>query len=425
MPFGDGHRVLRLALEYDVPVSGASLHVGDFTVENRRVTQVFAAERMDAGTPAANGNFVILELDRRDEAAKTVVDLHPRPKPGTPDAAGPGKGEKPMGMGGPPPHVMANGRVRRGPHGLSKKREPVALKAAQVGAIRASDGTVLEPGGTVVSSVEFNALSDLFRQFWYGDVEYNLYKPAGYDPSRKYPLVLFIGDAGIAGKEARITLEQGLGAVCWVEEEIQKEHPCFVLAPVHNDEEPITDDDYWCTERLDVIKEICDHVLREYSIDRTRVYTTGQSMGCMSSFELMYRYPGYFAAALCVSGHWDREKIVTCARRGQPVWFFTSEEDGGGGPCAKEVAAMCRERGIPFGWYEWDGRLSPAELDRLAEEAAKDPNTFRITLYPGDTAMRRGMEDEADGAHPAGWYLTYRIRAVCRWLLSNQLSSTN
>lgn len=419
-PFGDGQRVLRLALKYDRAVDGDSLDIGAFSVENRTIVNVFAATAPDGEAPAPSGDYVILELDKHDRAALTVVDLKPHPGP---PAGGPGPEGAPPERDRVPrkEHVMANGRVRRGPHGLSKKREPIALRAEQTGEIKDAAGGVIEPGSVVVSSREVNELSDLFRTFQYGDVEYNLYIPENYDPSKKYPLVMFIGDAGIAGKEARITLEQGVGALCWVKEEIQRDNPCFVFAPVHNDEEPITDDDYWCTDRLEVLKQICDYLLRSYSIDTKRVYTTGQSMGCMSSFELMYRYPEYFAGALCVSGHWDRNKIVTCAKRGQHIWYVNSERDGGGFPCACEVRELLDKENIRYGWYEWDGRLPLEELSREVDKAAADDNTFRITVYPGDSGLRLGMDDEMPSGHQAGWCLSYRIKSLCQWLLSNRL----
>jgi len=38
---------------------------------------------------------------------------------------------------------------------------------------------------------------------------YNLYVPQNYDPSKKYPLVLFIHDAGAVGDDPTTTLTQG------------------------------------------------------------------------------------------------------------------------------------------------------------------------------------------------------------------------
>ena len=407
-PFGSGQKVVRIALRYGTGVDGASLRVDTYAVENRTVLNVFTASAPDAAAPETGGEYVILELDKKDPEASTVKSLHPRPSGG------------PRPGGGPPTHVHPSGRVRKGPSGLAKKREPLAVKVEQTAEIKAADGTVIDRS-SVISTREINELSDKFRQFWHDGVEYNLYIPETCGPEKKYPMVLFIGDASIAGKEARITLEQGLGALCWVTDEMQREQPCYVLAPVHFDPEPITDDDYWCTERLDVIKDICDEVIEKYNIDPQRVYTTGQSMGCMSSFELMYRYPDRFAGALCVSGHWDREKIAACARRGQQLWFILSEADGHGYPCATDVKQILSDEGIKFGWYEWDGRLSPEELSALADQAASDGNTFRITVYPGESALRRGMEDECGNGHPAGWHLSYRVKGLCRWLLTNHL----
>ena len=42
-----------------------------------------------------------------------------------------------------------------------------------------------------------------------------------------------------------------------------------------------------------------------YSIDTDRIYTTGQSMGGMTSFHLSIAYPDFFAAYLFVGSQWD------------------------------------------------------------------------------------------------------------------------
>ncbi|MGH1554443.1 alpha/beta hydrolase-fold protein [Streptomyces sp. L7] len=45
---------------------------------------------------------------------------------------------------------------------------------------------------------------------------------------------------------------------------------------------------------------------QQYSIDRKRRYTTGQSMGAMMSLGLNIKYPDLFAAAFIVAGQWPR-----------------------------------------------------------------------------------------------------------------------
>lgn len=199
-PFGSGQKVVSIALRYDVKVSGASLSTGAYSVENRTILNVFTASIPDAVTPEVSGEYVILEMDKKDREASTVKNIHSHP-------GGPGGPGGPRDSGGPPTHVHPSGRVRTGPSGLMKKREPLAVKVDQVAEIKAMDGSVLGPC-SVISSKEINELSDKFQQFWHDDVEYNLYIPDNCDPEKKYPLILFIGDATIAGKRLELPLNR-------------------------------------------------------------------------------------------------------------------------------------------------------------------------------------------------------------------------
>src|SRR5258706_1591154 len=57
---------------------------------------------------------------------------------------------------------------------------------------------------------------------------YRLYKPKEYDPNRKYPLILFLHGAGERGNN---NTAQVRDALHWAKDDVQKENPCFILAP--------------------------------------------------------------------------------------------------------------------------------------------------------------------------------------------------
>lgn len=61
-----------------------------------------------------------------------------------------------------------------------------------------------------------------------GTMEYNLFVPANYDPSKKYPLVLFMADASTVGKGVVAPLKQGYGGIIWATDESQREHPSHI-----------------------------------------------------------------------------------------------------------------------------------------------------------------------------------------------------
>ncbi|MEZ0267373.1 MAG: hypothetical protein ACAI43_21780, partial [Phycisphaerae bacterium] len=57
---------------------------------------------------------------------------------------------------------------------------------------------------------------------------YRLFKPANYDPARKYPVVLFLHGAGERGSDNAVQVKHILPLA---KEAIQKDNPCFIIAP--------------------------------------------------------------------------------------------------------------------------------------------------------------------------------------------------
>src|SRR4051812_17740301 len=57
---------------------------------------------------------------------------------------------------------------------------------------------------------------------------YRIYKPRDYDAAKKYPLVLFLHGAGERGSN---NTAQVRDALYWARDVVQKDHPCFVVAP--------------------------------------------------------------------------------------------------------------------------------------------------------------------------------------------------
>ena len=61
-------------------------------------------------------------------------------------------------------------------------------------------------------------------------IQYRLFVPRGYDPEKKYPLVLFHHGAGGSGNDNRRNLE-GACVWEWAGPERQAENPAFIVAP--------------------------------------------------------------------------------------------------------------------------------------------------------------------------------------------------
>lgn len=74
--------------------------------------------------------------------------------------------------------------------------------------------------------------------------------------------------------------------------------------------------------------ELIEHVIDTYSVDPTRVYLTGNSMGGGGAWEFASRQPELFAAVLPVSGHPPALSFLApIAEAKLPVWAFGGAKD--------------------------------------------------------------------------------------------------
>lgn len=282
---------------------------------------------------------------------------------------------------------------------------------------RTPEVTVIADGVANRSQKTLEPVVEDFQQFRLNDMWYNLYIPQ-LEAGKIYPLVLFIHDAGACGPDPKTTLSQGNGAVSFAAPAWQAEHPCFVLAPQidKGPDGPMTDDVFHVTADFDKVVEILEYVLATYPVDRKRLYTTGQSMGCMASCELNIRYPDLFAASLLVAGQWDPEKMAdkcSCSH----MWILVSEGDTKAYPGMNAVTDAMETSGARVGRYRWDAK-SP-ELDEQIQKALEEDVNIRYTVLTGDSVLPDGHAQFPGAYHMATWPVVYQMDGLKQWLFSN------
>ena len=152
------------------------------------------------------------------------------------------------------------------------------------------------------------------------DLPYRYLVPAGYKSANAYPLIVFLHGSGERGSDNTAQLNNNAnGALQLVSAANQAALPCFMLAPQASVSEG------WNANTLGQVIRAIEHLKTVYSIDPNRIYVTGLSMGGGGSWDIITRYPFYFAAAVPMSG-WGAgsyERIV-----GVPIWAFHSANDG-------------------------------------------------------------------------------------------------
>jgi predicted peptidase len=376
--FGDGQQTTAAVLEYDTPIKNSSLSKTDFTVSGRTVTKVYANTHAAKATSGRDGRFVVLELNILAPGASSST--------ATASLFG------------------AN-----------------SLTVNQAAAVQTVSGKSYAPTPSPLSNTrQTNLVVDDFQQFRYTDpttglrLDYNLYIPKGYSRAQKYPLVLFLPDASVTGDNPYATLTQGLGAVVWASPASQAKHPAFVLAP----QPPVAlaNDNSQTSDYADVIVRLIRSLEKRYSIDNNRLYTTGQSGGCMTSIALNIKYPDLFAASFLVAGQWDPTKVPPMAKN--KLWIVVSQDDSKAYPGMNAIVPVLQQNGAKVTQAVWNAKASAAEFQSDVEailKAGPDSNVYYVSFDKG-TVIPAGQTSNPGAGHIYTWYYAYTIEGIRDWL---------
>lgn len=167
---------------------------------------------------------------------------------------------------------------------------------------------------------------------------YRLLKPLYYDPQKKYPIVVCLSGSKGRGND---NIKQIAG--CW---------PAIILSKIHNRKKyqsfvfvpQCPTGSNWgkslglreeeARSKLGkpvlpsispLVFKVLDNLENEFSIDTTRRYVTGQSMGAYGTWHFILTQPDMFAAAIPICGGANPDfasKIVDV-----PVWAFHGQQD--------------------------------------------------------------------------------------------------
>ena len=363
----DGEKCTQAVIEYKEKIEPSMLEPDSFEVKDRTIIGI-----------GSENNKVTLHLDEKDKEAPTLC-------PGMP---------------------------WKGSYASLKDAKVLVRQKKE---IRTQDGRILEKTDDWIESDQTcNKEEELFIQMAYQKQSYNLYIPKDYDPKKKYPLVQFIHDAGACGKDTRLALAQGRGALVWASPEVQKEHPCFVFAPQF-DGPPIVDDDWNVDERLEDAKAALDNILDLYSIDRKSIYTTGQSMGCMASIVLNIRYPEYFAASYLVAGQWDERNIPGLEK--QKLWMLCSQGDAKAFPTMNQMCVNMERAGARVARRVINAGLSQEDYAKIVDEIMKEKPDIIFTPYNLET-VADGWHSNGGEHHVSTWQTAYDVKVIRDWLFA-------
>ncbi len=399
--FGDGQKLIALVIEFDRAIRGSQLSASTFKVIDRTITKVYASHTGDISGHGRDGRFVVVELSPEDAAALLWVPL---PHDGS--GGGPGPGGPQVGDNTP-----------------GNKIVPASATVLQVSAVVTTDGHRYAADSTtaLITNKVKNLIVDDFEQFSYTDpatsrtLTYNLFKPKHMRPGKRYPLVLFMHDAGVIAVPTLGPLVQGNGATSWASPEDQAKHPCFVLAPEYP--EVVIADDYKPSTYFDATVNLLKAVASTYNVDPDRIYSTGQSMGAMMTLGINIKYPDLLAASYVVAGQWPADQAAPLARK--KLWVTVSEGDTKAFPTENQIMSVVKGLGTKVAQAQWDGSSTGLEFAAdvralLAQHAPINYAHFTAGTLP---AVKSGKTME----HPATWQVAYDIPSIRAWIMRQSL----
>ena len=169
---------------------------------------------------------------------------------------------------------------------------------------------------------------------------YQVYVPAGYQPSSRLPVILALHGGGGYGTDGLLQTSEGLANA------IRRHADRFPAIVVFPQSAPGIPGFQGLGERM-ALAEL-DQAIAEFRPDTSRVYLTGLSMGGNGAWNLAYRHPERFAALLVVCGfieeftgttsgtHYpplvaqsEGDPFAAVARRVArlPIWIFHGDAD--------------------------------------------------------------------------------------------------
>lgn len=187
---------------------------------------------------------------------------------------------------------------------------------------------------SIAQITDFKAES--FKDDKGNELLYRILKPAEYDSSNSYPLVLFLHGAGERGSDNHSQLKWGVAH--FAEPKFREKYPAFVVAPqvpegktwanLPSGEEtakhtlPLRQDP---TQPMQLTIELLDSLQQRYNIAPNRLYVTGISMGGFGTFDIIQRNPNKFAAAVPICGGGDISNAFLI--KDIPIWVFHGARD--------------------------------------------------------------------------------------------------
>ncbi len=221
---------------------------------------------------------------------------------------------------------------------------------------------------------------------------YQVYVPAEWTKSKKWPVILFLHGAGERGDDGLQQTQVGIGAAI---RKHRDRFPCIVVLT------QCRKNSWWSAPAMEAqALKALDQSMREFRGDPDRVYLTGLSMGGYGTWDIAYRYPGRFAAYAPI-----------CGGIRMPGKISLPEGSPFAEPGADPYAMVARKIGRTPVWIfhgEADKTVPPSESRKMNEALKAGGGNVKYTEYPG--------------VGHNSWDAAYAEAEFMPWLLAQRLA---
>ncbi len=164
-----------------------------------------------------------------------------------------------------------------------------------------------------------------------GGYNFWIYTPAGYDGSQPVPVVIFLHGRSLCGTNLNQVLRYGtLDAI-----KRGMALPAIVLAPQNPGKA-------WNPDKL---LDILEWTQDNYSVDASRVYVLGMSLGGYGTMDFAGTYPDKIAAAMALCGGTYLKDVSGLGDL--PFWVLHGTADRAVGiDCSKRVVSALQDQGL-------------------------------------------------------------------------------
>ncbi|WP_303842270.1 esterase [Selenomonas ruminantium] len=395
--YGSGEQVAEAILEYPQSLLPSAVKPTDFAVSGQEITAVMVNDKPELTNKTQAGRYVILQFAQKNN----VYDGDLSKKPGRQAR----------------PADDKNGQGTDAPRQSNRKLPDLSLQVQQVRPLTAIDGTTFAPLAVSATAVNEPDL-ERFQQYEYTDKEvgatipYNLYLPQNYDLKKKYPLLFFVADASANINAIKTPLFQGNGATIWASDSEQAKHECIILAPQYTADlvdkigMMTTDENVW-TPGLTLVSDLLQDVIARYSVDKNRIYGTGQSQGGMANIAISDKYPDLFAAQWLVACQWNVEEMT--AMKDKKLWITVCEGDTKAFPGMNAATALWESLGSKVARNKtfWDSHANMTEINANVKDMTAANAPINYSVFAG-------------GNHMYTWSFAYDIEAIRDWLFQQR-----